>query len=352
MKVFLKYIPLLLAAAVFSGFSAPDAGDISRHPGKIDMDGLFLESLQQRDSVLIADQLEYGFVLDGITEGTALAFPDYSDGFCDGVELVSGWKVDTLDLRKGRKGSPSQMDIRARVTVTSFDEGEYSLPPLSVLRYSPDGTADTLFFGGKTLEVKTVPVDTATFVIHDIKGQMKYPVTFSEILPYLGGGIVLAALAVLVVWLIRRYGRKSSGADARRDPPHIIALRKLDGLRGNKLWAPDRQKAFYSGVTDALREYIVSRYGISAMEMTTAEIFRDLSETDVPQDLYSEVKELFERSDYVKFAKYVASDEENASAVPSAVKFVTMTYRQEVDADAVSGTHSDKAEADTNSEEE
>ena len=99
MKVFLKYIPLLLAAAVFSGFSAPDAGDISRHPGKIDMDGLFLESLQQRDSVLIADQLEYGFVLDGITEGTALAFPDYSDGFCEGVELVSGWKVDTLDLR-------------------------------------------------------------------------------------------------------------------------------------------------------------------------------------------------------------------------------------------------------------
>ena len=352
MKVFLKYVPLLLAAAVFSGFSSPSAGDISRQAGKIDMDGLFLEPLQQRDSVLIADQLEYGFVLDGITEGTSLAFPDYSNGLCEGVELVSGWKVDTLDLRQGRKGSPSQMDIRARVTVTSFDEGEYSLPPVSVLRYLPDGTADTLFFGGKTLEVKTVPVDTATFVIHDIKGQMKYPVTFSEILPYLGGGIVLAALVILAAALIRRYRRKSSGADARRDPPHIIALRKLDGLRGNKLWAPDRQKAFYSGVTDALREYIVSRYGISAMEMTTAEIFRDLSEKDVPEDLYAEVKELFERSDYVKFAKYVASDEENASAVPSAVKFVTMTYRQEVDADAVSGTHSDKAEADTNSEEE
>ncbi|MBR0361054.1 MAG: hypothetical protein IIX35_01595, partial [Paraprevotella sp.] len=39
-------------------------------------------------------------------------------------------------------------------------------------------------------------------------------------------------------------------------------------------WVPEKQKAFYSGITDALREYIAARYGISAMEMTTAEIFK------------------------------------------------------------------------------
>ena len=65
--------------------------------------------------------------------------------------------------------------------------------------------------------------------------------------------------------------------------------------------------------------------------MTTAEIFRELASGDVPQDLYDEMKALFERADFVKFAKYVASDEENASVVPSAVRFVTQTYQQEVD---------------------
>ena len=115
------------------------------------------------------------------------------------------------------------------------------------------------------------------------------------------------------------------------EPAHIVALRKLDKLRGDSLWAPEKQKVFYSGITDALREYIVSRYGISAMEMTTKEIFDSLKGREIPDGLYADAKDLFERADYVKFAKYTASQQENASAVPSAVKFVTSTYQEELD---------------------
>lgn len=329
---FLHKYTVLLAAVPAVSLMALDASAA----GRTDMDGVFLEPLQQRDSVLIADQLEYGFSLKGVEDGTDFGFPDYSKGFCEGVEVISPWKIDTLEVHKGRKGSPSLMDIRASVTVTSFEEGDYVLPPVAVLRRTPEGAVDTLVFGSKTLQVKTMPVDTATFQLHDIKGQMKYPVTFRELLPYIAGVILLAALVVLAVWLVRRYGRRGSAESARKDPPHVVALRKLDSLRGNRLWAPEKQKAFYSGVTDALREYIVSRYGISAMEMTTAEIFSDLEGKNVPDDLYEEMKSLFERADYVKFAKYVATEQENASAVPSAVKFVTMTYQQEIDKDSQS----------------
>lgn len=295
------------------------------------MQGSFLTPLLQRDSVLIADQLLYGFSLENVPEGTALAFPDWSKGFCEGVEVLTPWQVDTVAVTKARKGQPARMELKAGVIVTSFDGGTYQLPPISVLRRTPDGRLDTLVFESRTLDVRTMPVDTATFELHDIKGQMKYPVTFAEVLPWLAGALVLAGLFVLAVWLVRRYRRNGGLASVRKDPPHIVALRKLDGLRGNRLWAPEKQKAFYSGVTDALREYIVSRYGISAMEMTTKEIFDGLSGKDVPADLYDEMKTLFERADFVKFAKYVASDEENASAVPSAVRFVTQTYQQEVD---------------------
>ena len=89
-----------------------------------------------------------------------------------------------------------------------------------------------------------------------------------------------------------------------------------------------------------------SRYGISAMEMTTAEIFADMKMTDVPKELLTDVQSLFERADFVKFAKYVASDEDNASVLPLAVRFVTETYQTEVleenetskDAEQVAGT--------------
>ncbi len=294
----------------------------------------FLRPLQERDSVLIADQLEYGFELDEVKAGTGFMFQDFSKGFCEGVEVVSPWKIDTVKVLKGRKKSPELMNLRGSVTITSFDEGRYELPPLYVIRISPEGRTDTLSFSPKILDVRTMPVDTTGFKVHDIKGQIQYPVTFREILPYLAGAVLLALLVLLSIFLIRKYIRRSAEESARKEPAHITALRKLDRFRGDSYWAPEKQKAFYSGVTDALREYIASMFGISAMEMTTKEIFDGLKGKDIRPDLYEEAKDLFERADYVKFAKYVASQTENAAAVPAAVKFVTMTYQEELDTES------------------
>ena len=334
MKIFACLPAVLLGLASFAAYADGTEGRDIR-PGTVTgLEGSFLLPLQERDSVLIADQLRYGFRLEGVKEGTGFAFPDYSKGFRDSVEVVSPWKLDTLDFRKGRKGEPGVFTLEGSIVITSFDEGRYPLPPISLLRQGTDGSIDTLVFNARTLEVKTIPVDTATFELHDIKGQIRYPVTFKEILPYLAAGIAGAALIALVVYLIIKRRRKGLQGLLHKEPAHIVALRKLDHLRGSKLWAPEKQKQFYSGVTDALREYIVSRYGVSAMEMTTKEIFDGLSGKDIPADLYDEAKSLFERADFVKFAKYVATDEENSSAVPVAVRFVTQTYQSEIDTES------------------
>lgn len=67
------------------------------------------------------------------------------------------------------------------------------------------------------------------------------------------------------------------------------------------------------------------------MEMTTAEMFDNMKATDAPADLIAEIRDLFERADFVKFAKFTASDEENAAALPVAVRFVTSTYQADVE---------------------
>jgi hypothetical protein len=43
------------------------------------------------------------------------------------------------------------------------------------------------------------------------------------------------------------------------------------------------------------------------------------------------MKSLFERADFVKFAKFTATDEENATVLPQAVHFVTATYQAELE---------------------
>ena len=314
----------VILLSILSGFFAAGQG---RLPA---IDGAFLEKLQERDSVLIGDQLRYGFHLQGVPVGTGLLLPDYSNGFApgDSVEIVHSWTADTVKVG-GSKRHPTSHDIDFSLVITSFEEGKHRLPPLSVIKESSAGVFDTLLFKPLELEVFTIPVDTTTYVIHDIKGQVQYPVTFSEVLPYLIGLLVALAL----VWAIRALvvaRRKRRSPDAAPDePPYLVALRKLEKYRGEKYWAKDRQKVFYSGITDALREYIDARYGIDAPEMTTAEIFDSLSHTDVPADLFVQTKSLFETADMVKFAKAFASDEENASAVPTAVRFVTSTYQTE-----------------------
>lgn len=285
----------------------------------------YVSQLQPRDSILIADQLEYGVDLPSIPDGADLELPRTGETLCDEVLVVRPWAIDTLKVHRKQK----TMDLRASVVVTSFEEGEYLLPDIPVAIHRPDGQIDTLTFKGQDVLYCTIPVDTATFKIHDIKGQMRYPVTFMEMLPWIGGCLFLAGLVAAAIYLWKKHMRRMEEA-ARHDPPHIVALRKLDAYRSDKYWAAPKQKTFYSGVTDALREYMCARYGISAMEMTTAEIFRALKTSDLPEDMKADLKELFERSDYVKFAKYVATDKENAEVLPLGVRFVTTTYQEDI----------------------
>lgn len=297
----------------------------------------FLQPLQERDSVLIADQLLYGFELDGVIEGTTLVPADIADSLDKSILSLSPWIIDTVGVTRNGKGNPRTLDVKGAVRIAPFMEGEYELPEIVVERITSDGIADTLIFDPARLEVKTMPVDTATFVSHDIKGQIRYPVTFAEVFPWILLYWVLAVIIILTVCLVIMHRRKSDPEYVRREPAHIIALRKLDGYRGSSLWAPEKQKAFYSGVTDTLRAYMAERFGFGAMEMTTAEIFDEMKDKDAPEKVKAEVKELFERADFVKFAKYVASDDENAAALPVAVRFVTETYQVEVENEVKEG---------------
>ncbi|MBR0322559.1 MAG: hypothetical protein IIX08_09245 [Bacteroidales bacterium] len=296
----------------------------------IPVKGAFLKQLQERDSVLVADQLLYGFRLDGVAEGTQLMLPELPEKQDMRMMFLTPWVMDTLKVTKSKDGQLALLDVTGSVLITSFEEGLYDLPQIAVQRMSSDGVLDTLVFDPVRLEVKTMPVDTATFQPHDIKGQIRYPVTVDEVIPWLGLFWLVAVIIILTVCLLMMRKRKNDPEYVRKDPAHIVALRELDKFRGSQMWAPEKQKDFYSGVTDALREYISERYGIGAMEMTTAEIFDQMKGTDVPEKLQKDTKELFDRADFVKFAKYVASEDENAATLPLAVRFVTETYQAEI----------------------
>ena len=66
----------------------------------VQMTGSFLEQLQERDSVLIADQVRYGFGLQQVEEGTRFGFAQIEDTLMTNIRIVENWRMDTLKVKK------------------------------------------------------------------------------------------------------------------------------------------------------------------------------------------------------------------------------------------------------------
>ena len=274
-----------------------------------------------RDSILIGDQVE--LILDlQMNEGEGFLIAAQSEQLVPGVETIKGMTVDTLSVKKGK------IDIQAHMTITSFDSGSYVLPPMLALIQNSRGEIDSLLYKGPELYVNTIPIDTATYEIKDIKGQIGYPLTFKEILPWLLLALLIAALVYLIIRLVnaRRNNLTLFGKPVQKDPAHIVALRDLEKIRKQKLWQNNKQKQFYTAVTDTLRYYISERFGIVTMERPSGEMLEDLKKQDIEENTFDKIEKLFSRADLVKFAKYEASAEENEETIPDAVQFVNSTY--------------------------
>ncbi len=284
-----------------------------------------------KDSILIGDQVLWTTRFE-LQEGDSLDIHPYAgalqrDTNQARIEIVSDFKLDTLSIRKGIK------ELEAKILLTSFDSGYYKLPlPLFIVNPQSEDTY-ALVFDTPTLSVNTIQVDTAGFQMMDIKGQIKYPVTFKEVIPWVLLGILVAVAILLVVRyiMLKRQNKDFFGRSIVQDPPHIVALRELDKLHSQKLWQNGKEKQFYTGVTDTLREYIEGRYNISAMEKTSSEIMESLSDKEIENGVYTQLDELFKIADLVKFAKYSPSTGENEETIPRAVRFVNSTFVQELE---------------------
>ena len=80
-----------------------------------------------------------------------------------------------------------------------------------------------------------------------------------------------------------------------------------------------------------MKTYIDRRFGVDAPEMTTDELFDALKSCEgIKPEVWTETKGLFELADFVKFAKHVATRDENLRSLSTAVNFVTSTYQTEL----------------------
>ena len=208
-------------------------------------------------------------------------FPLYEND--DKLEVVQSLPVDTLS-REGRR-----LRLRKRYVMQAFSEGRYNLGRPGVL-YADKNIVDTLYTSDSLrLDVGTFQIDTAKQTIYDLKPQRTLPLRAEEITGYLFGGLFLllnlAALLFALRYHLSKRGKHLSDLfkPAPPAPPHVEAIRALEGLHNQKLWQNNKHKVYYSGLTDILRRYLAGRYGIGALEMTSDEIIDAVRPLDLPR---------------------------------------------------------------------
>ena len=199
-----------------------------------------------------------------------------------------------------------------------------------------------------------MPLDTNQ-AIFDIKLPYGAPVKFIEVLPYFLGILILAGVLIIATWFIRKRKRKKQEGVRFKPliPPHITALQELDKVKEERLWQNNREKEYYSRLTEILRIYLEGRYEIYAMEQTSEEILDSLSKTGFNDNrLFDKLKSTLTISDLAKFAKLKPSPNENEGCLLDAYVFVNDTKISIPDPIEIEETRDSDAEALNKSEED
>lgn len=258
-----------------------------------------------------------------LPKSASIYWPAISDTLTGKVEVTTKSKVDTNATSRNDFINYSQ-----RIVITSFDTGFHYIPPFTIFySYSGDTTRHELLSEGVYLKVRMVEVDT-TRAIRDIHGPIQAPLTFAELVPYLGGAAILGLIIGLIwYYLWRKRMNKPLFPVITRTPgpPWQLALQSLDLLEGERLWQNGKIKEYYSELTDILRHYLHQQHSIEAMEMTTDEILAAFDTAGLNPDSRSTLSKILVQADYAKFAKAVPQRTENEMSMTYARQFIETT---------------------------
>lgn len=258
--------------------------------------------------IFIGDQIKFSVTVEK-PGNLNLAIPLFTDTLAGKIEILKGPVIDSSVTENGN------VRIIHKYLVTSFDSGIYQIPPVyaelktesEIRRYYSD------YSWLEVMRVNITPPDTAAGIF-DIIDPSKVPLTAGEVVPW----VVLMAGAAIAAWLLARFlkrlkkGKPVSVRPEITEPAHVIAFRELEKLKNEKLWQKGEEKEYYSRLTEIIRQYIMNRYAIPALEMTTMEILETIIRHGTGEnETYKKLRTVLTGGDLVKFAKYQPEPSEN-----------------------------------------
>ncbi len=242
-----------------------------------------------------------------------------------GIE-VRQLAVDSTDLGNNR------IQVVYDILLQPFEPKDYTIP---AFKYALDGdTFSSNVVALKVLEPEMPQEMRDSLMINPFRPPMSIKGEWYDWVPatwyWWVSGLVVLALAVAIFLLYKKNG-KTLLPVKKRIPPYELATRRLDELKRKRLHEQGHNKAYYTELTDILRQYLGGRFHIYALEMTSTQILHELKANPETAPFAAELKPMFEVADFVKFAKQTSTPDENIRSFNAVNKFVHETRPVEKD---------------------
>ncbi len=212
------------------------------------------------------------------------------------LEVIQSYPIDTI-----RKND--RYELIKKYGLTQFDSGRYTIPSVKILINKKAYLSDSI-----KVEVANVPVDTLKQKMYDIKDIASADDSIGDWWKYLLGLVLLAGLGALGYWYFKKRQKEKIEEEVYKTPIEK-ATNLLNNLEKKELWQHGEVKAYYSELTDIVRNYIEEAIEIPAMESTTTELIEGLKvasqkkKMKLSKDTFDNLLGVLKQADLVKFAK-------------------------------------------------
>ncbi|MDQ2752109.1 MAG: hypothetical protein M3R72_03705 [Bacteroidota bacterium] len=268
-----------------------------------------------RDKIVLGEQITLELKAEGVNPQTALirswfAFPDTVNH----IEVVKRSPIDTLTVN----GTLSYMQT---VTITSFDSGNWQLPPLFVLVQKGGETKDSLFTNRLTLQV--LPVDVSNLKdYHPMKDIIDV-----EVKPnYLLIALIIALFVFSAIGLYFLFFKKKQNKKPVLQPVAVRSLYETAIEQLNLLQKQDPPSLpFYTKMDEICRTFLQHQLNIRALQSTSDELMLQLN-SYLQGDERTPFYQLLRLMTAVKFAKYSPDDSQKITDINTAKTNIQTIY--------------------------
>ena len=225
-------------------------------------------------------------------------------------EIEDRPSVDTTEREGG-------IVIKKVYKITSFDSGYWVIPS---------------FVMAQNFKSDTIPIDVV-FSDFDPKQDYHDIKDIIEVKPpeerkqqwwwYAAGGALITA--VLLYFLLTKKKPVSAASKKVAVNPYEEAMKDLEELQRNKPAA----KEYYSKLTEIFRLYVFRKKRILSLQKTTDDLIMQLQDLELNKDQYDKLAQSLRLSDFVKFAKYIPSVDDDRNSLEEIKKSIMTIEKME-----------------------